>query len=128
MFVPKSKRGGKNCKKALALCLASDSPYRNFSTTGFPSGTDWPDYICWLKQKMKSPDGVVNASMYDVLSDGASVCHNEEGAVPFASRATRRESEDIVGEHTIVAPVPTVVAGDVDVPTVEAEDVGGLLI
>ena len=103
----------KNCKKALALCLASDSPYRNFSTTGLPSGTDWPDYIRWPKQKMKCPDGVVSASLYDVLSDGASVCHNEEENVTFASCTTRRESEYIVGEDTIVAPVPMVVAGDV---------------
>ena len=64
--------------------------------------------------------------MYDILSDGASVCHNEEGNVNFASCTTRRESEDIVGEDTIIATVPTVVAGDVGEPTVEAVDVGGV--
>ena len=75
---------------------------------------------------MKSPDGIVNASMHDVLLDGASVCHNEEGAVPFTSRATCRESEDIIGEDSIVTPVSTVVAGNVCEPTVEAVDVGGV--
>ena len=39
------KEAEKNCKKALALCLASNSPYRNFATTGFLSGTDWPEYV-----------------------------------------------------------------------------------
>ena len=62
---------------------------------------------------MKYPDGVVSASLDDALSDGASVCSNEEGNVTFASCTTRRESEDIGGEDTIVAPVPMVVAGDV---------------
>ena len=33
-----------NCKKALALCLASNSPYKNFDGT-FPSGTNWEDYL-----------------------------------------------------------------------------------
>ena len=38
-----------NCKKALALCLEESSPYRNFNGT-FPSGTNWEDYLLWIRQ------------------------------------------------------------------------------
>ena len=40
-----------NCKKALSFCLQPDSPYYNFNGT-FPSGTNWEDYLVWIKQKM----------------------------------------------------------------------------
>ena len=62
---------------------------------------------------MKCPDGIVSASLDDALSDGASVCSNEEGNVTVASCTTRRNSEDIGGEDASVAPLPTVEVGDV---------------
>ena len=40
-----------NCKKALSLCTASDSPYRNYKGT-FPSGTDYEDYLQWIRKQM----------------------------------------------------------------------------
>ena len=40
-----------NCKKALSLCTASDSPYKNFNGT-FPSGTDYEDYLQWIRKQM----------------------------------------------------------------------------
>ena len=33
-----------NSKKALALCLSEESPYKSFNGT-FPSGTNWHDYL-----------------------------------------------------------------------------------
>ena len=40
-----------NCKKALAICLAEDSPYCNYNGI-FPSGTNRGDYLLWLRKKM----------------------------------------------------------------------------
>ena len=40
-----------NLKKALALCLEESSPYRNFNGT-FPSGTNWEDFLLWIRQQM----------------------------------------------------------------------------
>ena len=45
-----------NCKKALALCTADDSPYKNFDGK-FPSGTDYNDYLNWIRVKMDSTFG-----------------------------------------------------------------------
>ena len=44
----------KNCKKALRLCISAKSPYKNYYSSGcqFPSGTNWVDYIEWLKEEM----------------------------------------------------------------------------
>ena len=36
-----------NCKKALAICLAEDSPYRNYNGI-FPNGTNRGDHLLWL--------------------------------------------------------------------------------
>ena len=42
-----------NCRKALSLCLAENSPYRTFNGT-FPSGTNWEDYLLWLRKEMRA--------------------------------------------------------------------------
>ena len=39
-----------NCKKALALCMSSSLPYKSFHAIGkYPSGTNWYDYVEWLR-------------------------------------------------------------------------------
>ena len=48
-----AKEVEKNSKKALSFCLAEDSPYKNFDGI-FPSGTNWNDYITWLRNKMSN--------------------------------------------------------------------------
>ena len=40
-----------NCKKALALCLRSDSPWKNFNGH-YPSGKTWFDFIEWVRIEM----------------------------------------------------------------------------
>ena len=40
-----------NCKKALALCLKPDSPWKDFDGH-YPSGKTWFDYIEWLRVEM----------------------------------------------------------------------------
>lgn len=40
-----------NCKKALAICLQQDSPWRDFEGH-YPSGKTWFDYIEWLRIQM----------------------------------------------------------------------------
>ena len=43
----------KNCKKALALILRHDSPYKAFASTGLlPSGLCHDDYLLYVRQKM----------------------------------------------------------------------------
>lgn len=43
----------KNCKKALALVLRHDSPYKSFASTGLlPSGMCRDDYLLFVRQKM----------------------------------------------------------------------------
>ena len=42
-----------NCKKFLALCLGKNSPYQNFTGT-FPSGTNYEDYLYWIRKEMYS--------------------------------------------------------------------------
>ena len=44
----------KNCKKALRLCQSADSPYKSYHSPrgGFPSGTNWIDYIDWVWEEM----------------------------------------------------------------------------
>ena len=42
-----------NCKKALALCTAEDSPYKIFDGN-FPSGQNYNDYLNWIRVKMHS--------------------------------------------------------------------------
>ena len=58
-----------NCKKALAICTASHSPYRNFNGD-FPSGTNRDDYLVWIRSKM-------NSSMQSVTIDD-----DDDDAVP----------------------------------------------
>ena len=55
-----------NCKKALSVCLHPDSPYSNFNGT-FPSGTNWEDYLVWIKQKMYDFEN--KASVEDLLDE-----------------------------------------------------------
>ena len=40
-----------NCKKALALCLQVDSPWKGFDGH-YPSGKTWFDYIEWIRKEM----------------------------------------------------------------------------
>ena len=40
-----------NCKKALAVCMRSDSPWKGFDGH-YPSGTTWFDYIEWIRREM----------------------------------------------------------------------------
>ena len=53
-----------NCKKALALCTAADSPYRNYDGH-FPSGTNRDDYLAWLRKQMNSSIDIVDVDEED---------------------------------------------------------------
>ena len=81
-----------NCKKALAICVSKDSPYRGFDGT-FPSGTNRDDYLLWIRKKMYLLEKSVKVTILDddddaesndvecddAGSDGAaSVCSNSE--------------------------------------------------
>ena len=55
-----------NCKKALAICLAEDSPYRSYDGI-FPSGTNREDYLLWLRKKMYL--ATTNTTMEDLVDD-----------------------------------------------------------
>jgi hypothetical protein len=51
----RTKEGLKNCKKALAIILRHDSPYKSCALTGIlPSGMCFEDYLLFLRQKMFS--------------------------------------------------------------------------
>ena len=60
-----------NCKKALAICVGKDSPYRDFDGT-FPSGTNWEDYLLWIRKKMFLLDKVIKDNLVDVDDDAES--------------------------------------------------------
>ena len=50
-----TKEGLMNCKKALAIILCHDSPYKSCALTGIlPSGMCFEDYLLFLRQKMFS--------------------------------------------------------------------------
>ena len=53
-----------NFKKAMSFCSQTGSPYHNFNGT-FPSGTNWEDYLIWIRQKMY--DCGNKASVEDLL-------------------------------------------------------------
>ena len=55
-----------NCKKSLSFCLQPDSPCYNFNGT-FPSGTNWDDYLVWIKQKMHDFEN--KATIEDLIDD-----------------------------------------------------------
>ena len=55
-----------NCKKALAICLAEDSPYRSYDGI-FPSGTNREDYLFWLRKKMYLATN--NTTLEDLVDD-----------------------------------------------------------
>ena len=40
-----------NYKKVLAICVAKDSPCRDFDGI-WPSGTNWEDYLLWIREQM----------------------------------------------------------------------------
>jgi hypothetical protein len=51
----RTKEGLKNCKKALAIILRHDSPYKSCALTGIlPSGMCFEGYLLFLRQKMFS--------------------------------------------------------------------------
>ena len=64
-----------NCKKALAICLSENSPYRNFNGT-FPSGTNWEDYLSWIRKEMRS---LGEKAMVTDLIDEAALSSNNDG-------------------------------------------------
>ena len=57
-----------NCKKALSLCMRNDSPYKNFNGT-FPSGTNWMDYLCWIRKKMCNFGNSCDTLIEDKVND-----------------------------------------------------------
>ena len=54
-----------NCKKALAICTAEGSPYRNYDGH-FPSGTNREDYLVWLRKEMNSTIDTVDIDEDDL--------------------------------------------------------------
>ena len=63
-----------NCKKALAFCVGSDIPYRDYKGT-FPSGTNWEDYLVWIKEKMYRAEN--KATVEDLVDKDDSLGLNE---------------------------------------------------
>ena len=55
-----------NCKKALAICLSEDSPYRAYNGT-FPSGTNRDDYLKWIRTEMYSLEQ--KAPIHDLIDN-----------------------------------------------------------
>ena len=74
-----------NCKKALAICLSEDSPYRNYNGT-LPSGTNWEDYLVWLKGAMRSSGS--NATVTDLVDDAPSSAVDVEGGDTLEEEAS----------------------------------------
>jgi len=63
-----------NCNKALSICLSEDSPYRNFNGA-FPSGTNWEDYLLWIRKEMRSLSTKVTVT---VLVDDTGSSNNDQ--------------------------------------------------
>jgi len=77
-----------NSKKALALCLSEESPYKDFKGT-FPSGTNWHDYITWVRINYQKKFGNIN-----IEENVAEECSSIE-----ESKVSGHDEETDVAEH-----------------------------
>ena len=69
----------------MAICLSEDSPYRNYNGT-LPSGTNWEDYLVWLKGAMRSSGS--NATVTDLVDDAPSSAVDVEGGDTLEEEAS----------------------------------------
>ena len=84
-----------NCKKALAICVAKDSPYRDFDGI-WPSGTNWDDYLLWIREKMYKLENSVKVDVIDDDDDAESndAEGNDEDTNDVASVCSNIDEDD----------------------------------
>ena len=119
-----------NCKKALAFCLGEDSPYRNWNGT-YPSGTNWEDYLIWVRTKMyhSSLDTTAIVEVVDEESnedgnaDGNEDGNDEDGNVLDEDEDEEEASENGGGNCILQEPVNND-AGNVEDPVEDPDEVG----
>ena len=87
---------GKNCKKAMALCKSSHSPYKNYDGK-LPSGQNWKSFIEWIRVEMykelELKDEVVEEDDDDmnVDDDGDAVESEQSKSLSQKKKVRRRK-------------------------------------
>ena len=87
-----------NFKKTLSICLSSSSPYKFFDGT-YPSGTDWTDYLMWIRKEMNKLNIFVHIE--DIIDEDIvqqelnSDSEDEQTAIQFFILARRQRSQTL---------------------------------
>ena len=85
-----------NCKKALALCQGSGSPYKDFNGTfPFPSGKYWEDYIEWLRVEFYKKYEIDGADDNNIIDD------DEKIETPIRINSDEESNDNVSGSKSV---------------------------